>query len=54
MIANIERIESSSQDLSHSRLDLYLQTLNNLHARSQALDARLRNEISLVSYKSLL
>jgi hypothetical protein len=53
MIAKFERIEASDQISSLHRLDLHRQTLSNLRARSQALEARLRNEISLVSCKSL-
>lgn len=49
MAAKLEVVEACDHILSQHSLDLHRQTLSNLRARSQALEARLRNEISLVS-----
>jgi hypothetical protein len=50
MAAIVKSVEpsTSSHYPSQHRLVLHRQTLSNLRARSQALDARLRNEIALV------
>jgi hypothetical protein len=48
MAAIVKSVEPSSHYPSQHRLVLHRQTLSNLRARSQALDARLRNEIALV------
>ena len=49
MATMINTAERPAGGPTPQRLTLHLQTLYNLRARSQALDARLRNKIGLVS-----
>lgn len=53
MAANLKEVKESGRIPNQNQLELHQQTLSNLRARSQALEARLRNEISLVSYRQL-